>query len=142
VGFLSKFLYEHSVSLSFSKIIEALSLNAQFEVTLISTHPVDEKAYAGFAGKRVRLPNNLVRARETLAALELDILVYLDIGMEPLSYFLAFARLARMQCVLGGHPVTTGIANMDYFLSADLSEPPDGDSHYSEKLVRLPIGVF
>ena len=73
-----------------------------------------------------------------IAEMELDILVYLDIGMEPLSYFLAFARLARAQCVLGGHPVTTGISNMDYFLSVDRTEPLDADAHYSEKLIRLP----
>ena len=142
VAFLSKFLYEHSVSLCFSKIIEALSSREQFEVVLISTHPIDESIYTEFVGNRIRLPNHLSRAREMLAAQELDILVYLDIGMEPFSYFLAFSRLAHVQCVLGGHPVTTGIGNIDYFLSADLSEPPDADAHYSEKLVRLPLGVF
>ena len=31
---------------------------------------------------------------------------------------------------------------MDYYLSSDLVEPADADRHYSEKLVRLPIGVF
>jgi len=143
VGFLSKYLYNHSVSLCFSKIIETLSLKEQFEVALISNGPIDEKIYSGFAGRRVRLQNNLVRAREMVAALELDILVYLDIGMEPLSYFMAFSRLARVQCVMGGHPVTTGIANMDYFLSSDLLEPAGADKHYSEKLIRLPlVGVF
>ena len=137
VGFLSRFLYKHSVSLCYSKIIEALSLKGQFQVSLISNQPIDEKFYTEFVGQRMQLPYNLVRAREMIAALELDILVYLDIGMEPLSYFLAFSRLARAQCVLGGHPVTTGIANMDYFLSADRMEPLDADEHYSEKLIRL-----
>jgi len=27
---------------------------------------------------------------------------------------------------------------LDYFLSRDLMEPPDGKDHYTEKLVRLP----
>jgi tetratricopeptide (TPR) repeat protein len=138
VGFLSKFLYKHPVSLCFSKIIETLSLKEEFQVSLISSQPIDEKLYSGFVGQRVQLPYNLVRAREMIAALELDVLVYLDIGMEPLSYFLAFSRLARTQCVLGGHPVTTGIATMDYFLSVDRMEPRSADEHYSEKLVRLP----
>ncbi len=39
----------------------------------------------------------------------LDILFYPDLGMTPLTYFLAFARLAPVQCVSWGHPVTTGI---------------------------------
>jgi tetratricopeptide (TPR) repeat protein len=138
VGFLSRYLYKHSVSLCFSKIIETLSSKEEFQVSLISNQPIDEKLYSAFVGQRVQLPYNLVRAREMIAVLELDVLVYLDIGMEPLSYFLAFSRLARAQCVLGGHPVTTGIANMDYFLSADQMEPLGADAHYSEKLVRLP----
>ena len=142
VGFLSKFLYNHSVSLCFSKIIETVSLKEQFEVTLISSHPIDKKIYSEFSGQRMRLPNNLELARKMLAALELDILVYLDIGMEPLSYFLAFSRLAHAQCVMGGHPVTTGITNMDYFLSADLMEPSGAEEHYSEKLIRLPRPLF
>jgi predicted O-linked N-acetylglucosamine transferase (SPINDLY family) len=76
-------------------------------------------------------------AREQIAALELDILFYQDIGMEPTSYLLAFSRLARVQCVSFGHPNTTGIPNMDYFVSNDLYEPPDGAYHYSESLFLL-----
>lgn len=138
VGFFSKFLFNHSVSLCFSKIIETLSANEQFEVNLISSKPVDEKVYAGFVGNCIHLPFHLAQAREMLAALELDILIYLDIGMEPLSYFLAFSRLARVQCVWAGHPVTTGIANIDYFLSTGKLEPVGAEAHYSEKLVCLP----
>jgi protein O-GlcNAc transferase len=51
---------------------------------------------------------------------------------------LAARRLAPVQCVTWGHPETTGLETMDYFLSSELMEPPDGDDHYSEKLVRLP----
>ncbi len=142
LGFVSRFFSSHSVSLCFSKIIEVMSHRDNFEVSLISHHPIDDKIYSGFAGKRIHLPNSLTRAREILAGERLDILVYLDIGMEPLSYFLAFARLARAQCVLGGHPVTTGVGNMDYFLSAEVMEPPNGDEHYSEKLIRLPRSLI
>jgi protein O-GlcNAc transferase len=137
VGFMSAFFTNHPVSFCFSKIIEKLSSREQFDVSLISDRPVDENIYSKFVGERVHLPHKLNRAREVIAGLELDVLIYLDIGMEPLSYFLAFARLARVQCVLGGHPVTTGIANMDYFLSTSLTEPANADSHYSEKLIRF-----
>jgi protein O-GlcNAc transferase len=137
VGFLSRYLYSHPVSRCFSKIIESISIKEQFEVAMISNHPIDTKVYAEFVGKRLRLPYNLAQAREMIAALELDILIYLDIGMEPLSYFLAFSRLARVQCVLGGHPVTTGISNVDYFLSTNLTEPANADEQYSEKLIRF-----
>jgi predicted O-linked N-acetylglucosamine transferase (SPINDLY family) len=58
--------------------------------------------------------------------------------MEPLSYFLAYGRLAPVQCVMAGHPVTTGIGNVDYFLSSEQWESAEADAHYSEKLIRLP----
>src|SRR3546814_8369575 len=67
----------------------------------------------------------------------LDLLLYTDIGMNAFSYFLAFARLAPVQCVTWGHPDTTGIPALDYFISNDLAEPEDAESHYSERLVRL-----
>jgi predicted O-linked N-acetylglucosamine transferase (SPINDLY family) len=41
-----------------------------------------------------------------------------------------------------GHPVTSGLPTIDYFLSSDLMEPQNAQSHYCEKLVCLPnIGI-
>ncbi|MGR3303745.1 MAG: O-linked N-acetylglucosamine transferase family protein, partial [Candidatus Scalindua sp.] len=48
---------------------------------------------------------------------------------------LAFSRLAPVQCVTWGHPVTTGIPNIDYFISSDKSEPPGAEDNYSERLI-------
>jgi predicted O-linked N-acetylglucosamine transferase (SPINDLY family) len=57
--------------------------------------------------------------------------------MDPYTYFLSFARLAPVQAVTWGHPDTTGIPNMDYFLSSELSEIDNAQLHYSEHLVKL-----
>jgi predicted O-linked N-acetylglucosamine transferase (SPINDLY family) len=89
------------------------------------------------AGRVVMLPPVLAAARERLAAERLDALCHVDIGMEPLTYFLAFARLAPVQFATWLHPVTTGIRNVDYFLSSSLIEPERAESHYSERLVQL-----
>jgi protein O-GlcNAc transferase len=43
-----------------------------------------------------------------------------------------------VQCVTWGHPTTTGLPTIDYFLSSALMEPADGAEHYSEKMVPLP----
>ena len=51
---------------------------------------------------------------------------------------LAALRLAPIQCTSWGHPDTSGLPTMDYYLSSDLMEPPGADSHYTEKLIRLP----
>ena len=61
---------------------------------------------------------------------------YADLGMDIRTYFLAFARLAPVQCVTWGHPDTTGIPNMDYFISSDLIEADGAEKHYSETLYK------
>ena len=90
------------------------------------------------AERAERLSGALDVARRQIAAAELDIVFYPDIGMEALTYFLAFARLAPVQCVTWGHPVTTGIPALDYFVSSELLEPDGAEAHYAERLVRLP----
>src|SRR5262249_31110903 len=72
-----------------------------------------------------------------IAAEQLDVLIFTDIGMDLATYFLAFAQLAPVQCVLAGHPVTTGIPTIDYYLSGRDGEPADAREHYSETLVLL-----
>ena len=68
---------------------------------------------------------------------QLDILIYTDIGMDPLTYMLAGLRLAPVQCALVGHGTTSGLPAIDYYISGDF-EPPDAEDHYREKLIRLP----
>lgn len=67
-----------------------------------------------------------------------DVLIYPGIGMDTATLKLAALRLAPVQCTSWGHPVTTGMPTVDYYLSSDLMEPAGGDLHYTEKLVRLP----
>lgn len=69
---------------------------------------------------------------------ELDLLIYPELGMDPLTLSLAALRLAPVQCMSWGHPVTSGLGTIDYFLSSELMEIPSADTHYSEKLIRLP----
>jgi predicted O-linked N-acetylglucosamine transferase (SPINDLY family) len=68
----------------------------------------------------------------------LDILVYPEIGMSPLSHLLAAARLAPVQCMSFGHPETSGLPTMDYMLTSDLMEPANAQQYYREQIVRLP----
>jgi predicted O-linked N-acetylglucosamine transferase (SPINDLY family) len=58
--------------------------------------------------------------------------------MDKVSAQLAAQRLAAVQCASWGHPVTSGFATIDYFLSSDLMEPAGAAAHYSEQLIRLP----
>jgi predicted O-linked N-acetylglucosamine transferase (SPINDLY family) len=66
------------------------------------------------------------------------VLIYPGLFMDADTFQLAAQRLAPVQCNSWGHPDTSGLPTLDYFLSSDLMEPPDGEDHYSEKLIRLP----
>ena len=66
------------------------------------------------------------------------VLIYPGQLMENISLQLAAQRLAPVQCNSWGHPETSGMPTLDYFLSSDVMEPPDAEQHYTEKLVRLP----
>jgi len=73
-----------------------------------------------------------------ISAREIDVLIYPELGMHRLTLQLASMRLAPVQMVAWGHPETSGLSTVDYYLSAAAFEPPDGARHYSEQLVRMP----
>ncbi len=68
----------------------------------------------------------------------LDVLVYPELGMGAVLFALAALRLAPVQCVGWGHPVTTGLPQIDVYFSCAAMEPPEAQSHYTERLVTLP----
>jgi len=68
----------------------------------------------------------------------LHVLIFPEVGMDPLTVRLASLRLAPVQASSWGHPITSGLPTVDYYLSSDLMEPEDGDDFYTERLVRLP----
>ena len=85
-----------------------------------------------------QLSNSLEETCGAILADQLHILVFLDVGMDPLMSQLAALRLAPVQCAAWDQPITTGFSTVNYFLSSDLAEPADAQDHYSETLVRLP----
>jgi protein O-GlcNAc transferase len=73
---------------------------------------------------------------------QLDALIFPEVGMDADTLALATLRLAPRQFASWGHPESTGMPTIDYYLSADGFEPPDADTHYTEQLIRLPnLGV-
>ncbi|HEY2137099.1 MAG TPA: hypothetical protein VGH49_14500 [Xanthobacteraceae bacterium] len=98
----------------------------------------ETEAAAGLCERFVRGPRSLDDWRRTIMADAPHILLYPEIGMDKMTAQLAAQRLAVVQGSSWGHPVTSGFPTVDFFLSSDLMEPPDGQAHYSERLVRLP----
>ncbi len=75
---------------------------------------------------------------EAIADRRPDVVVFPDVGMHPLTVRLASLRLAPVQAVAWGHPETTGLPTIDYFLSAQDMEADGAQSNYTERLVALP----
>jgi predicted O-linked N-acetylglucosamine transferase (SPINDLY family) len=139
VGVISKYLRDHTIGLLLRGLFATLPRD-DFELTALpltaARDPVTEFIRC-HADRYVVLPDNVLAARQTVGELGLDVLFYADIGMDPLTYTLAFSRLAPVQCVTWGHPVTSGIPTVDYFLSSELTESAGAEEHYTEQLVRL-----
>lgn len=139
VGIVSNFFSHHTVGYLTHGLIEGLD-RARFELILFRTpHALQDTATPRFmaAAPCVDLPNDVSAARDVIADAQLDVVHYPEIGMDHMAYFLAFARLATLQTVAWGHPITTGLPNIDHFLSVADMEPENADAHYTESLVRL-----
>ena len=92
------------------------------------------------ADQFVQLPQDLDSQVQMIRTDELDILLIgtnVSAVTHPIT-LLALHRLARLQATFGSSPATSGMRNIDYFISGSLSEPMQGgQEHYREKLVTL-----
>ena len=87
------------------------------------------------AVKLLSVPIKFDRFVEAIRDARLDLLYYWEVATDSINYFLPFFRLAPVQCTSWGIQVTSGIPQLDYYLSSELIEPEEGPSHYTENLV-------
>jgi predicted O-linked N-acetylglucosamine transferase (SPINDLY family) len=139
VGFLSRFLRDHTIGELTKGLISKLT-RSDFEVFVFLIGDAEDETVACLrksADQFINLPEDVAAANEQVAAAGLDVLVFPDVGLDPVATALAHSRLARVQCSMWGHPVTTGIPTIDHFLSSKLFEPSDAAEHYAENLVQF-----
>jgi predicted O-linked N-acetylglucosamine transferase (SPINDLY family) len=140
IAFVSAHFKQHTIARLNLPLLERLS-RKDFEVAVLSIGQHDgplATRIAAAADHALAVPEDLDAARQGLQALAPDVVVYCDLGMDPWSYYLAAERQAPVQCVTWGHPVTSGLPNVDYFLSSALIEPANAQDHYREQLIQLP----
>lgn len=132
--------HQHSVSRVWRDLLCGLP-RAEFDLVVANPAVRDDDSTAAWQSRAdtwLAGPQSIAAWRDTVAAHAPDVIVYPDIGMEPVSQALASLRLAPVQVATWGHPVSSGLATIDWFLSSDLAEPADAATHYNERLVRLP----
>ena len=84
------------------------------------------------------VPKWLSYTRDKIVSMKLDIIFYPDLTMSTMTHRLAMSRLAPIQVTSHGHPVTSGIPTIDYYISWKAAEIDTASEHYIEKLVLLP----
>ena len=146
LGIVSGFFRDHTLMKLFMEGWLTQLDRSRFEITGFHTGRTADAVTARCAGWCERFVQGLPTLsswRDAILANAPHVLLYPEIGIDPVAGGLAAMRLARVQCVAWGQPVTSGMPTIDHYLSSALMEPEDGDAHYTEHLVRLPnLGLF
>ena len=143
IGFISSFFRKHTVSKLFKNwVVKLDKKNFKKFIYYVGdkfddvTKEIKNDADYFFNNTNV---NQIIRQ---ISEDNLDVLIYLDIGMSSKIQILSSLRLAPVQCNTWGHPTTSGFKNIDYFITSKLMESQDSQKYYSEKLVSLPgLGI-
>lgn len=151
IGIISAFFEKnHSVIADFGGVIRRLPRD-KYDITLIylienkinnKNNDADEFIFPDenyIIVKSYEDKDWLKNTRKQIENLELDLLFYLDSTMSSVIQRTMMSKLAKIQAVSHGHPVTSGISSkiMDYFISWGAAELDTAQEHYTENLVLL-----
>ena len=140
IGIVSSHIYDHSVWNAVTKgFLLNFDLN-KFEVYIFYLGEVFDKETnlaKSIATSFLCEKLSVLSWAKLICEKNMDALFYPEVGMHKLTTQLASLRLCGMQMVGWGHPETTGLPSIDYFLSGELFESGVDDA-YSENLVKLP----
>ena len=140
IGFASRFLYSHSVGKVLIGIIEQLFKRDEFEIQVFTCFEKDDP-YRNLLKKSCHKFHCFSKEGtfdwiNKIKEEAIDILVFIDPLMDINSYILACFRIAPIQIATWGHPDTTGLPTIDYFVSSEFFEKFT-DNNYTEKLIKL-----
>ncbi len=86
----------------------------------------------------VTFNGNFIQSVQKIRETKCDVIYYWKAGEDIWNQFFAMARLAPIQCTSWGTHGTSGIHNMDYYVSWDMAESVNAQEHYTEKLMLIP----
>ncbi|AFY35674.1 glycosyltransferase [Calothrix sp. PCC 7507] len=141
LGILASHFSPAAETFAYLPIYEYISRD--FEVILYSLnqtgHPLEQYCQS-CANFFKLLPQDLAGQVNTIRADDLDVL-FIATNVTVVTNqicLLSMHRLARIQATSGGSVVTTGMRNIDYYISGTLTDPSvTAEQQYQEKLVRI-----
>lgn len=145
IAFISTWFRDHSVGKLMLGVVQRLD-RTKFRVLVyrcVHFLREDDELTAAFrdaADRFVDLPADREHALMLLRQEELDVAVFPELGMDVWTLALSHQRVAPVQCVFWGHPVTTGNPAMDYYISSayfdsDVLDNSDSSSHVAEQML-------
>ena len=119
-----------------------INIPSEFHVTIINIDPVKIDHVTRKLMKRADVylqPSINQELIPLIMKQQFDLIIYPEVGMSPNIYYLAMQRLAKNQAVIIGHPDTTGIKTIDYYISWSYFHKTikNPERQFTERLVQL-----
>jgi len=137
IGFVVTRKHEPLFLRSLHSVLERLNPNL-FEVAVVCSAASAANIRRSIRSDRVGMlpmPDRFDQMVSITRDARFDLLYYWEVGTDTTNYLLPFFRLAPVQCTSWGIQVTSGIPQMDYYISSVPVEPEDAADHYTEKLI-------
>jgi tetratricopeptide (TPR) repeat protein len=132
-------------------MLQQLGQSDRFQVIMLVSPVTRERLESHFQQLGVTCfwlvyrPEALEAALKQTRAFHLDMVYYFEVGTDSDNFLLPLLRLAPVQFTSWGLPVSSGVGEMDYFLSAEALSPlassgGGGQNEFMERVVSLPDG--
>ena len=154
IGFISCYFFDHSISRLINQVIQELNNDKNFEITVIAlttcTAFIQDTEYIKLqrAIRNFRtIPNQQIpdqwsyhfieKSITFIRSLNLDVVIFPELGMDTLTLKLSQHRLAPIQIIFWGHPLPQYSSHLDYFISSELFEPFQRIPSHNEQLLLM-----
>ncbi|MDX1948970.1 MAG: hypothetical protein SFT90_00530 [Rickettsiales bacterium] len=141
IGFIIRYDATHVVADCFASIFKNLLDNKHYEALIFSTAQIENNDNIWLEYKNLdrafNLPIDILESQKFIESKQPDIIIHLELGINSLSYYLAYARLAPVQCSMNGIPITSGIDTIDYYISSKNFDDEESQEYFTEKMILL-----
>jgi predicted O-linked N-acetylglucosamine transferase (SPINDLY family) len=140
LGIISSHIRYHSIWNAFLKGIITQIDKEKFELYIYyleGSHDEETNTAKNNVYRFISGPKSLEAWYDIINNDNLDVVFFPEIGMNQKTLQLASMRIAKSQLTSWGHPETSGLPTIDYYLSASILEDSNSANNYSEKLVCL-----